>query len=163
MHCENCGAESPGNGQYCMNCGARLYATRLITPNSSSSGKGGESAVPPSPAPQPSSQPQYTAYDPSLGLATPETGIHYSPPPYYDARREPLSVWGFMWTFLLGSIPLIGFVVLLVWAFSDSVNFNRRNYARAMLLLMLMALALAVIVGVLLVFAGFAPPHNRMG
>ena len=47
-------------------------------------------------------------------------------PPEY----KPISAWGYFGLSLLYSIPLIGFIMLIVHAFSRS-NVNRRNYARS--------------------------------
>jgi hypothetical protein len=35
---------------------------------------------------------------------------------------------------ILSGIPLVGFILLLVWAFSSTENPNKKNYARAVLL-----------------------------
>ena len=43
---------------------------------------------------------------------------------------RPLSPWAYFGYNILFSIPVIGFIFLLVYAFSNS-NINRRNYARS--------------------------------
>ena len=43
---------------------------------------------------------------------------------------RPLSPWAYFGYSILFSIPLIGFILLLVFSF-DSTNINRRNYARS--------------------------------
>lgn len=59
---------------------------------------------------------------------------------------RPVSPWGYFGYTLLFSIPLIGFIFMLVFAFDDS-NINRRNFARsyfcvlAILLILIAALA----------------------
>ena len=54
--------------------------------------------------------------------------------------------------FILSAIPVVGFICLLVWAFGGSVNLNKKNYARAILIISLIAVALWVIIAIL----GFA-------
>ncbi len=45
-------------------------------------------------------------------------------------QYEPISAWGYFGYSLLFNIPIIGFILLLVFAF-DGSNINRRNYARS--------------------------------
>ena len=47
-----------------------------------------------------------------------------------------MSTWGFVGSLLLMAIPLVGFVVTIVWAAGGTYNLNRRNLARGYLLLM---------------------------
>ena len=49
--------------------------------------------------------------------------------------------------FLLLCIPLVNFILLLVWSFGGSVNQNKKNYARATLLLMVIAIVLSIVFG----------------
>ena len=60
-----------------------------------------------------------------------------------------LSPWAYFGYNLLFSIPLIGFILAIVFAF-DSSNLNRRNYARSFfcgLLIAVIILALIMILG----------------
>jgi len=43
-------------------------------------------------------------------------------------------------TFILSGIPVVGFIMILVWAFGGGAKISKRNYARA-------ALIFAVVVG----------------
>ena len=43
---------------------------------------------------------------------------------------RPLSPWAYFGYSLLFSIPLVGFILLIVFSLSDG-NYNRRNYARS--------------------------------
>ncbi|MFD2532430.1 hypothetical protein [Gracilimonas halophila] len=36
---------------------------------------------------------------------------------------------------LISFIPIVGFIMLLVWAFSDSANPNKKNWAKATLII----------------------------
>lgn len=53
--------------------------------------------------------------------------MNYNIPKEY----EPISMWGYFGYELLFSIPVIGFIVLLVFAFGGSSNINVRNFARS--------------------------------
>ena len=67
--------------------------------------------------------------------------------PYVPPEYRPISTWGYFGYELLFAIPLIGFILLIVFAVS-STNINLRNFARsyfcyliilAILLILLMA------------------------
>lgn len=58
---------------------------------------------------------------------------------------EPMSVKDWFVTILISAIPLVGFIMLLVWAFDASTNLNKKNWAKATLIWMLIAIVLAVI------------------
>jgi len=56
-------------------------------------------------------------------------------------------------TIFISSLPLIGFIMLLVWAFSDG-NIHRKNWAQGTLILWVIALAIAL--AFLFLFGGLA-------
>lgn len=47
-----------------------------------------------------------------------------------DSKYRPLGAWEYFGYTLLFSLPLIGFICLLIFCFSDS-NINRRSFARS--------------------------------
>ena len=57
-------------------------------------------------------------------------------------------------TIFISSLPLIGFIVLLVWAFGDNANIHKKNWAKGSLLLALIALIMVFFF--LFVFGGIA-------
>ena len=60
-----------------------------------------------------------------------------------ESDQSPLSVGEFILMLFLTGIPVVGFILLLVWAFSGGVNQNRKNYARATLILSIIGFVLA--------------------
>ena len=62
-------------------------------------------------------------------------------PPEY----QPISMWGYFGYELLFSIPIVGFVFLLIFAIG-SKNVNRKNFARSYFCLLIIALIIAGIV-----------------
>lgn len=50
-------------------------------------------------------------------------------------KTGPLSFWKFLGILFLTSIPVVGFIMILVWSFVNSFNKNTRNYARAVFVL----------------------------
>ena len=54
-----------------------------------------------------------------------------------------------MWTLLIASIPLIGIIMMFVWAFSAGENPSKANWAKAILLWMLIGLILGGLILIL--------------
>ena len=46
------------------------------------------------------------------------------------SQYEPLGAWSYVWLRFLFAIPVVGFIFLLVYTFSDA-NLNRRSFARS--------------------------------
>ncbi len=67
-------------------------------------------------------------------------------------NAEPLSVKDWVITLLITYIPLVGLIMLLVWAFDSGTNLNKKNWAKASLIWMLIGIAIAIIFVIL--FAG---------
>lgn len=65
-------------------------------------------------------------------------------------QYRPLSPWAYFGLSLLFSIPIVGFVFLIVFSFSKA-NINRRNYARSFFCSLLLAVILII---VLIICAG---------
>lgn len=49
---------------------------------------------------------------------------------------KPISAWGYFGYNILFSIPLVGFICLIIFSF-DSSNINRRSYARSFFIIYL--------------------------
>ena len=66
---------------------------------------------------------------------------------------KPISMWGYFGYELLFSIPCIGFIILLVFAFGGNKNINVRNFARSYFCYIIIAIVLALIIlGVMALF-----------
>lgn len=130
--CTNCGTVTDGN--FCPNCGA---------------------AAEPMPAPQPAyaapAQPAYSAPAPQVVVnASPRVITKDDLPEQY----RPLSAWAYWGLTILFSIPVIGFIFLIIFSFNGS-NINRRSFARSYFITLLLV---AIVIGILLIagvsFAG---------
>lgn len=66
---------------------------------------------------------------------------------------KPLSPWAYFGLSVLFSVPLVGFIFLIVYSFDDS-NLNRRNFARSYWCGLLVVLALTVIAVIIMLAAG---------
>lgn len=65
---------------------------------------------------------------------------------HYDGSEQfrPISAWGYIGYSLLFAIPVVGFILLIVFALSES-NVNRRNYARSYFCALLVVILLAAV------------------
>ena len=65
---------------------------------------------------------------------------------------RPMSAWGYVGYNLLFSIPLVGFIMMIVFAFDDSY-IARRNYARSFFCAMLIGLIITAITFIIMMIA----------
>lgn len=125
MFCEKCGTQMANNEAFCPTCGAAAVGTNA------SPGQ---------------------AYAPAQSYATQQ----YAPvnnmytPPYAGSgtQAENLTVGQYIGMMIVSGIPLVGFIMLLVWAFGDG-NINKKNYAKAALLLGIIVGVLSVIIWII--------------
>lgn len=74
-------------------------------------------------------------------------------------QYRPLSPWAYFWYSVLFTIPVIGWIALLVITFSTT-NINRRNFARAYWCGLLIAILIGLIIAGLSA-AGILPGLDR--
>lgn len=75
----------------------------------------------------------------------------YQQPAYQQSNLDytPISMWGYFGYELLFSIPCIGFIFLLIFAFGGSKNVNVRNFARSYFCLFIILIAIILLVSVI--------------
>lgn len=80
--------------------------------------------------------------------------------PAVDEYSAPLTLGNYIVMMLVSAIPVVGFIMLLIWAFSGNTNINKKNYARAALIMMVVAGILAMILGgaVMAMLVSMLPP-----
>ncbi|MBR2743918.1 MAG: ABC transporter permease [Clostridia bacterium] len=74
-------------------------------------------------------------------------------------QYKPISAWGYVGYQILFSIPLVGFILLIVFAVSDS-NINRRNFARSYFCVLLLTILIVIITIVILMLTGVSLSFN---
>jgi len=138
--CTNCGATLNDDARFCTECGAVLEAAAAQP----------AAAVPPPPPPAPAAAPVMQA----APAAEKPKKKKKERPVYedYDApapgsKYAPISTWGYIGISLLACIPIVGFILLIVWAFGGCKKINKRNFARAMLIMMAIGLVFSLISG----------------
>lgn len=65
---------------------------------------------------------------------------------YEESIREPLSVGQWVLTILIAGIPIVGLVMIFVWAFSGNTNINKANWAKATLIWIVVSIFVAIII-----------------
>lgn len=65
---------------------------------------------------------------------------------FENPNQKPMSVKDWLITFLIMAIPIVGLVMLFVYAFGNNDNVNKQNWAKAQLIMM------AIVLGLLFLF-----------
>lgn len=183
MYCKQCGACLPDGTAACPACGCLLAPAPA--PEAPAAGpKDNAAPAPEAPAapaaeapafgPAPGSAPppryQAPAYarpaaggpggpaGPVNGTPAPQPGSY--PPPPAAPLSPTVGVWEWLWSSIVASIPIVGFIVLLVWAFKSSTKPSKRNWARSYLIFFLIvAVVYILLIGAAIVIhAMFAGP-----
>jgi len=74
---------------------------------------------------------------------------------YAPVKNETVSIGDWIVTFILTGIPLVGFIMLIVWAFGSDAPQSKKNWARATLILQVIVTVLVILFYVF-IFAAFA-------
>lgn len=128
--CEHCGTPLHMTDRFCPGCG-RPVGTDSPRPETASGGEktGYQSA---------GGQKDWDAYR-SAGAG----GSYYQPQP-----PQEMSVGNWVVTLLITCIPIVGFIMLIVWAVGSSDRFPaRKNWAIAQFILMAAAIVFSLIAG----------------
>jgi hypothetical protein len=120
-YCPSCGTPVENGGAFCPSCGTSIGAAQPAQ----------QASAPPQPVGQP--QPAQTWTAPA-----------YTNAPLNNDLDAPLSVGQYLGMLILLGIPIVGLVLVLMWAFGSNVNQNKKNYARATLILGIIVLVLAI-------------------
>lgn len=128
--CTSCGAPLDPDGMFCPSCGASVSA--------------GSSPMPPAPPPPPPPQYQQPAYQQPVYQQP-----AYRAPTAAAATAPVLSTGSYIGMMLIAYIPLVGFIMLLVWAFGSTENPNKKNYARAVLIISIIVSALTILITII--------------
>lgn len=132
MICVNCGKNLPDNAKFCGSCGSKISAP----PQNAQMHQAPHQQMHQQYQAQASPQPPYQAYN--------------SPMPPHESGGSVMSVGRYLLTLIIAGIPIIGFVVLLVWSFGSGTDQNKKNLSRALLCLIIITAILYFIFGSLL-------------
>ena len=70
-------------------------------------------------------------------------------------KYRPLSAWAYWGLTLLFSVPVVGFIFLIIFALNGS-NINRRSFARSYFCVLILAAIIAAIIIAVLFATGYA-------
>ena len=123
MRCMSCGADLPDGISFCTSCGAKM--------------------TPPAP-PQQVYDPNQMYQNQSYGNPNMQYQPQQQPMPAMMNQpmqdTTPISPWGYIGYNILFAIPLVGIIMLFVYAFGSNTNINVKNYARSFLIIILISL-----------------------
>jgi len=78
-----------------------------------------------------------------------------------SVSSETVSLGDWIVTMILSGIPIVGLIMILVWAFGGGAKPSKKNYARALIIVALIGIVLGIISSIL--FAGiFATIANNI-
>ena len=72
------------------------------------------------------------------------------------AEYKPISAWGYVGYQLLFSIPCVGFIFLLIYAFGGTSNINLKNFARSYFRVLILLIIVFTIIFGILIALGFS-------
>lgn len=101
----------------------------------------------------PYSPEQYPTPPQQTGQMPPQVTGQFSTPNYYQPQpalpNHDTSVGSWVLTIFLTSIPIVGLVMLFVWAFGSAASPAKANWAKATLLWMLIGIGISVLMVIL--------------
>ena len=62
----------------------------------------------------------------------------------YNSQEKVIGIGEWIVTLILTAIPIVGFIMLLVWAFGSNTPTSKANWAKASLIMMLIGIVFAI-------------------
>lgn len=151
--CTNCGNEIKDNMKFCTECGtpftgevnAGTPQPETVTPASPIVQEQVMMQTPP-PA-QTQTPPPVQPVPPVQQVPVQQMAKKGEYVPGADSKYQPISTWGYIGIMLLMCIPIVGFILLIVWAIGGCRKVNKRNLARASLIICAISLVFSLIIG----------------
>ena len=75
---------------------------------------------------------------------------------YTSEQYKPLSPWAYIGYSILFSLPIVGFILMIVFSVDSTGNINRRNFARSYLILIAIGIVISIIITILALVLGVA-------
>ena len=159
--CTSCGAVLSDDTKFCTECGVPIGGEGAVQAPQATPVQAVPQSNPVQAAPQPTTvqpipqaappqAPIYVAPQAPVYTAQPASGYAAEYVPGSDSKYQPISTWGYIGITLLICIPIVGFVLLIIWALGGCRKINKRNLARASLIGMAIGLVFSLIAGFLI-------------
>jgi len=123
MICPKCGNKTPTESRFCGTCGENLDSARKNAAQASVSTESANST--------------YSGSNNNYVAAN-------------NAQSDTVSVGEWIVTTLILCIPLVGIIMMFVWAFGGGAKPSKRNYFRAELIFLLICVVLSIIIVVVI-------------
>ena len=143
--CTNCGATLDDSKKFCTECGASVNTVEE-TPEAAPSAP--RQMPPPQTAYQP--QTQTVVPEPSRSSVMPQATYGTDAPPPPGSKYEPITTGGYIGIMLLMCIPIVGQILMIVWACGGCRKVNKRSLARASLIMLVITLIISFLIGLAL-------------
>ncbi|MCL1819144.1 MAG: hypothetical protein FWG36_00650 [Oscillospiraceae bacterium] len=135
--CNDCGANIPEGKKFCTGCGKPVTGAK---PPAQESAQAAAVHTPSPVAAAVAAPPIVTPVQPA-----PITPVHADEqPPLQGSPYAVISTGGFFGSIILMNIPIIGWLICIIWACGGCKNRNRRNFARANLIFLAIWAVLAL-------------------
>ena len=134
--CTNCGATLEDDKKFCTECGTPVNAA--------------EDAQEAAPFPPSVPQAQAAVPEQPRTPAMQQTIYGGDAPPPPGSKYEPITTGGFIGIMLLMGIPVVGQILMIVWACGGCRKVNKRSLARAALIMMVVMLVISFLIGLAL-------------
>lgn len=130
-NCTSCGAELKEGLKFCTSCGAAVSDVSPVIESV-------EKAV---------AEPVAEPVQATPVQQAPVVQPIIQQDPMAGTKYELISTWGYIGISLLMCIPVVGQILMIVWACGGCRKLQKRNYARAMLIMFAISLVLSLIFG----------------
>lgn len=146
MVCKHCGTQNPDSSTFCQGCGAKLGGSGTAGSN----GTGGNNSYGGNTAGFNGNAGGYGGSNGGFQDGNYNQNSNFNRPQapntnYIPEEYQPISMWGYFGYELLFSIPLVGFILLLVFSFGGTKNKNLKNFARSYFCFMIVIIVLSII------------------
>ncbi len=138
MRCSRCGADNSQGARYCIKCGEELASRNNLMGGQNPSNSMGNGKIPPQNAVPRSANFGNGFYAGNAGASIGQVIPDYNPSLDY----RPLGMWTYFGYDILFAIPLVGQIILIIFACGGTKNVNLRNYARSKFCLLIVFFAI---------------------
>ncbi len=93
----------------------------------------------------PAKEVEAKASDKTVKEVVNENKVKPSLPLVEDKRYKPMGFFGWLWSLIVLSIPLLSFIFILVWSFSSGTNKSKQSFARVLLFFNIIGIVLVIL------------------
>ncbi|MBR3994183.1 MAG: zinc ribbon domain-containing protein [Clostridia bacterium] len=154
--CTGCGMELTDGLMFCTGCGTKVPEDAPVEAPAVKEEIPAEEKVVKEPVTVQAQPEQQQQYIPPQQQPPPQQTA-YTPPPLpreildsdiKGTKYEPISAWGFIGIMLLMCIPIVGILLVIIWACGGCRKLCKRSLARATLIMTAIGLVISLIIGI---------------